>query len=95
MVVWVDSFSDCFVGGGVEAVVEVLRTAGYAPQLLDRAACCGLTWISTGQREGARKQLRTSLEVLHPYVVVGSPRGRSGAVVYGRLAERRPGAAAG
>ncbi len=73
VVVWVDSFSDCFVGGGVEAVVEVLRTAGYAPQLLDRAACCGLTWISTGQREGARKQLRTSLDVLHPYVSSGLP----------------------
>jgi Fe-S oxidoreductase len=73
VVVWVDSFSDCFVGGGVEAVVEVLRAAGYAPQFLDRAACCGLTWISTGQREGARKQLRASLEVLHPYVSSGLP----------------------
>jgi FAD/FMN-containing dehydrogenase/Fe-S oxidoreductase len=73
VVIWVDSFSDCFTGGGVEAVVEVLRAAGYAPQFLDRAACCGLTWISTGQREGARKQLRASLDVLHPYVSSGLP----------------------
>ena len=71
--VWVDSFSDCFTGGGVEAVVDVLRAAGYAPQFLDRTACCGLTWISTGQREGARRQLRHSLDVLHPYVAAGTP----------------------
>ncbi len=73
VLVWVDSFSDCFTGGGVEAVVEVLRAAGYAPQFLDQTACCGLTWISTGQREGARRQLRQSLDVLHPYVAAGVP----------------------
>jgi FAD/FMN-containing dehydrogenase/Fe-S oxidoreductase len=73
VLVWVDSFSDCFTGGGVEAVVDVLRSAGYAPQLLERAVCCGLTWISTGQRDGARRQLRASLEVLHPYVAGGVP----------------------
>ena len=51
----------------------MLRSAGYAPQFLDRTACCGLTWISTGQREGARRQLRQSLDVLHPYVAAGVP----------------------
>ncbi len=71
--VWVDSFSDCFTGGGVEALIRVLEAAGYAPQLLEQDACCGLTWISTGQREGARRQLRTSLDVLHPLVAAGTP----------------------
>ncbi|HYP44160.1 MAG TPA: FAD-binding and (Fe-S)-binding domain-containing protein [Propionibacteriaceae bacterium] len=73
VVVWVDSFSDCFTGDGVQAAVEVLRGAGYAPRFLDRSACCGLTWISTGQLDGARRQLRASVEVLHPYVVAGTP----------------------
>ncbi|MDN5771115.1 MAG: FAD-binding oxidoreductase [Microlunatus sp.] len=73
VVVWVDSFSDFFAGAGVEAVVQVLRAAGYAPRFLDRTACCGLTWISTGQREGARRQLRRSLDVLYPYVADGVP----------------------
>ena len=73
VVVWVDSFSDCFAGGGVEAVVQLLRRAGYAPRLLDKPACCGLTWISTGQRDGARRQLRASLDVLHPHVAAGTP----------------------
>ena len=68
-----DSFSDCFTGGGVEAVVEVLEAAGYAPRLLEQDACCGLTWISTGQRAGARRQLEASLDVLHPFVAAGTP----------------------
>lgn len=73
LVLWVDSFSDCFEGNGVEAAVEVLVRAGYAPQLLERNACCGLTWISTGQRDGARRQLRAALDVLHPHVAAGTP----------------------
>ncbi|HEX8488830.1 MAG TPA: FAD-binding and (Fe-S)-binding domain-containing protein [Propionibacteriaceae bacterium] len=73
VVVWVDSFSDCFTGGGVEAVVRVLEAAGYAPRLLEQSACCGLTWISTGQLDGARRQLRHSLDVLHPHVAAGVP----------------------
>lgn len=73
VVLWVDSFSDSFSGGGVEAAVAVLRAAGYSPQFLERPACCGLTWISTGQLDGARRQLRASLNVLHPYVAAGIP----------------------
>ncbi len=73
VVIWVDSFSDCFTGGGVEAMVAVLESAGYAPRFLAQDACCGLTWISTGQREGARRQLAASLDVLHPIVAAGTP----------------------
>jgi FAD/FMN-containing dehydrogenase/Fe-S oxidoreductase len=73
VVVWVDSFSDCFTGGGVEAAVSVLESAGYAPRLLDQSPCCGLTWISTGQHDGARRQLRHALDVLHPIAVAGTP----------------------
>lgn len=73
VVVWVDSFSDCFAGSGVEAVWSVLESAGYAPRLLDRPACCGLTWITTGQLAGARRRLRSALDVLHPVVAAGVP----------------------
>ena len=73
VVVWVDSFSDCFTGGGVEAVVSVLESAGYEPRFLERTACCGLTWISTGQHDGARRQLRQALDVLHPIAAAGTP----------------------
>ena len=73
VVIWVDSFSDCFDGDGASSILDVLRAAGYAPTFLERNACCGLTWISTGQREGARRQLRQALDVLHPVVASGVP----------------------
>jgi Fe-S oxidoreductase len=73
VIVWVDSFSDCFTGDGLAAAVSVLAAAGYAPALLERPACCGLTWISTGQLDGARRQLRAALDILHPLVAAGTP----------------------
>ncbi|GAB3624013.1 FAD-binding and (Fe-S)-binding domain-containing protein [Mariniluteicoccus endophyticus] len=73
VVVWVDSFSDCFEHEGLHAIIDVLVAAGFAPRFLDRQACCGLTWISTGQREGARRQLRQAVGVLHPLVAEGIP----------------------
>ena len=51
----------------------MLEAAGYAPRLLEQNACCGLTWISTGQRSGARRQLEASIDVLHPIVAAGTP----------------------
>lgn len=71
--IWVDSFTDSFAGDTLSAVVDILVDAGHAPRLVDRRACCGLTWISTGQREGARRRLRASLDVLHPIVASGTP----------------------
>jgi FAD/FMN-containing dehydrogenase/Fe-S oxidoreductase len=71
-VVWVDSFSDCFHADAVAAATSVLAAAGYAPQILKRPACCGLTWITTGQLDGARRQLRTALQILHPIVAAGT-----------------------
>ena len=73
VIVWVDSFSDFFSGDAVAAAVSVLILAGYAPQFVERPACCGLTWISTGQLDGARRQLRRALDILHPHVVAGTP----------------------
>jgi FAD/FMN-containing dehydrogenase/Fe-S oxidoreductase len=73
VIVWVDSFSDFFPGDVVAAAVSVLISAGYAPQFVERPACCGLTWISTGQLDGARRQLRRALDLLHPHVAAGTP----------------------
>ena len=73
VVIWVDSFSDFFTGNAVSAAASVLAVAGYAPQVVQRPACCGLTWISTGQLDGARRQLRAALDILHPIVAAGTP----------------------
>ena len=71
----------------IGAAVSVLAAAGYAPQLVERPACCGLTWISTGQLDGARRQLRAALDILHPYVVGGNAGGRPGTLLPRGLAQ--------
>ena len=39
---------------------------GFTPRVITQDACCGLTWITTGQLDGARRQLTHALEVLAP-----------------------------
>jgi FAD/FMN-containing dehydrogenase/Fe-S oxidoreductase len=73
VLLWVDSFSDAFESDAVAAIAAVLIEAGYAPRMAERKACCGLTWISTGQLDGARREITGALDVLHPYVAQGIP----------------------
>ncbi|MBU5421625.1 FAD-binding oxidoreductase [Cellulomonas hominis] len=73
VLLWTDSFSDALAPSVPVAAVRVLRAAGYEVLVPDHDACCGLTWISTGQLDGARKRLTHLLEVLGPYAVNGVP----------------------
>ena len=71
--VWPDSFSHGFAGNQVQATVRVLAAAGYEPQVIEQPACCGLTWISTGQLDTAAERLRRSLDVFVPLAGRGIP----------------------
>ncbi|WP_407344691.1 FAD-binding and (Fe-S)-binding domain-containing protein [Pengzhenrongella phosphoraccumulans] len=73
VVLWVDSFSDALDPVVPQAALRVLRAAGYDVIVPDEQACCGLTWISTGQLDGARRKLTHLLGVLGPYAVNGIP----------------------
>ncbi|ROS78846.1 FAD/FMN-containing dehydrogenase [Cellulomonas sp. PhB143] len=73
VVLWTDSFSDAFDPTVPQAALSVLRAAGYDVVVPEQEACCGLTWISTGQLDGARKRLANLLSVLGPYAVNGIP----------------------
>ncbi|WP_426595848.1 FAD-binding and (Fe-S)-binding domain-containing protein [Cellulomonas sp. McL0617] len=73
VVLWTDSFSDSLSPTVAHAAVAVLRDAGYEVLVPEQNACCGLTWISTGQLDGARRQLSTLLGVLGPFAVNGIP----------------------
>lgn len=73
VLIWVDSFSDCFESTSFAAMVQLLVRLGYDPEVLSDDACCGLTWISTGQLDGARRQLTGAAAVLAPYVRDGIP----------------------
>ena len=73
VVLWADSFSDTIAPNVPIAAVKVLRAAGYHVLVPDQQACCGLTWISTGQLDGARRRLENLMAVLGPFAVNGIP----------------------
>ena len=95
VLLWVDTFTDHFTPGVGQAAVQVLEAAGYAVEITGGPVCCGLTWISTGQLDGARRQLRRTLEALEEAVrrripIVGLEPSCT-AVLRGDLAELLPG----
>ena len=73
VLLWVDTFTDHFTPEVGRAAVRVLEAAGYTIQITKQPVCCGLTWISTGQLDGARRQLRRSLNALAPALDAGTP----------------------
>jgi len=94
VLLWVDTFTDYFTPEVGQAAVRVLEAAGYAVRITGQPVCCGLTWISTGQLDGARKQLRRSLDALDPALKAGTPivglEPSCTAVLRGEIAELLP-----
>lgn len=73
VLLFADTFTDNFSPAIAEAMVDVLRAAGYSPVLPIATGCCGLTWISTGQLDGARKVLGQTIDLLAPAAKAGLP----------------------
>jgi FAD/FMN-containing dehydrogenase/Fe-S oxidoreductase len=73
VVVWADSFTEHFATGPGQAAVQLLERAGLRVAVVGGDACCGLTWVSTGQLDAARRIVERTLGVLHPYVERGIP----------------------
>ena len=55
------------------AILRVLEAAGFEVIVPDAQACCGVTWISTGQLDGARRRMEELLQILGPWAVNGVP----------------------
>ncbi|GAA2306293.1 FAD-binding and (Fe-S)-binding domain-containing protein [Actinomadura luteofluorescens] len=72
VVLFVDSFTDAFSPEVGRATVRVLEHAGYRVTVTERPVCCGITWISTGQLDGARAQARRTVRALLPHVRRGA-----------------------
>ena len=70
---WADTFSNGMDPNVARAAATVLDAAGYRVVIPDQQACCGLTWITTGQLDGARARLLRLLEILGPYAEQGIP----------------------
>ena len=73
VLLWMDTFTNAFTPEVGRAAVAVLEAAGYEVRITPRQVCCGLTWISTGQLDGARRQLRRTLRALGPALDEGIP----------------------
>jgi len=73
VVLFADSFSDAFSPEVAEATVRVLRAAGYEPRLPSGSVCCGLTWITTGQLDTAKKILSRTVDSLAADARAGIP----------------------
>ncbi|MFF3179987.1 FAD-binding and (Fe-S)-binding domain-containing protein [Rhodococcus pyridinivorans] len=64
VLLFVDTFTEYFTPEIGVAAVRVLEAAGHSVHLTDEPRCCGLTWITTGQLDQARKILgRTVAEL--------------------------------
>jgi FAD/FMN-containing dehydrogenase/Fe-S oxidoreductase len=72
VVLWPDTFTNSFHPAIARAAVRVLEDAGFHVVVPREAVCCGLTWISTGQLDTAKKVLRRTVQVLRPYIEAGT-----------------------
>ncbi|WUD82031.1 FAD-binding oxidoreductase [Streptomyces sp. NBC_00503] len=69
---WPDTFTQYLAPEAGHAAVQVLRAAGLEARLPGRPVCCGLTYISTGRLDRARKVLRRTLDAMD---AMGDPQG--------------------
>jgi Fe-S oxidoreductase len=71
VLLWPDTFTNHFHPHIGKAAVEVLEDAGWTVTLPEGSLCCGLTWISTGQLDTAKKVLRRTVAQLAEHVHAG------------------------
>ncbi|HVH93608.1 MAG TPA: FAD-binding and (Fe-S)-binding domain-containing protein [Nocardioidaceae bacterium] len=71
VLLWPDTFTNYFHPHIGQAAVEVLEAAGWEVDLPTEPLCCGLTWISTGQLDEAKRRLRRTVSALAPHVREG------------------------
>ncbi|MEQ6900637.1 FAD-binding and (Fe-S)-binding domain-containing protein [Nocardioides sp. YIM 152588] len=71
--VWADSFTDHFRAGPGRSAVAYLESCGLRVGVIEERACCGLTWITTGQLDQARRIVSGAVGVLAGYVDSGVP----------------------
>jgi FAD/FMN-containing dehydrogenase/Fe-S oxidoreductase len=71
--IWADSFTDHFLPQTAHAAIRVLEAAGLDVRVISEDACCGLTWVTTGQLDKARAIMGRTVAALAPYVASGVP----------------------
>lgn len=64
VVLWPDTFTNHLAPAVGDAAARVLEAAGFDVAVPHRRVCCGLTWYTTGQLDGARRELEATLAAL-------------------------------
>ncbi|MFI6985758.1 FAD-binding and (Fe-S)-binding domain-containing protein [Embleya sp. NPDC050154] len=73
VVLWPDTFGNRFRPEVGRAAVEVLEAAGLEVVVPPGSVCCGLTWVSTGQLDIARRVMARTVRTLRPAIEAGLP----------------------
>ncbi|MEU3959994.1 FAD-binding and (Fe-S)-binding domain-containing protein [Streptomyces buecherae] len=77
VVLWPDTFTSYLAPGVGRAAVAVLEDAGLRvvvpPTGPGRTLCCGLTWVSTGQLDRAKRVMRRAVDAVAPALDAGLP----------------------
>ncbi|MFG2194576.1 FAD-binding and (Fe-S)-binding domain-containing protein [Streptomyces sp. NPDC048639] len=73
VLLWPDTFTNYLSPSVGRDAVAVLEAAGVRVVLPPKGVCCGLTWVSTGQLDRARKVMRRTLDVIAPALDAGLP----------------------
>ena len=71
VMLWPDTFTNYFDQAIARAAVEVIEAAGFGVSVPRRRVCCGLTWISTGQLDVAKRVIMRTVGVLRDHVRAG------------------------
>lgn len=71
VLLWPDTFTNHFHPEIGRAAVRVLESAGWNVAIPTEPVCCGLTWISTGQLDVAKKILRRTVDTVAEHVRLG------------------------
>ncbi|MGW3242065.1 FAD-binding and (Fe-S)-binding domain-containing protein [Streptomyces sp. NPDC001070] len=73
VVLWPDTFTDRLSPEVGRAAVRVLEAAGLRAVLPPGRVCCGLTWVSTGRLDRARRVMRRTVRRMAPVLAAGIP----------------------
>ena len=72
VVLFVDTFTNHFAPEIASSALDLLLAAGFRVLPAPPRLCCGITWISTGQLDSARRKLRRLAAGLAPFARSGT-----------------------
>ena len=73
LLLWPDTFTNYLEPSIGRDAVTALEALGYRVEVPAQPVCCGLTWISTGQLDHAKRVMTRTLATLKPWLDDGVP----------------------